>query len=134
MNISLRSFVESTLSEIVYGIEDARRKIEAQGFSSDLVNPELSSYPGRSSVGAGLVRTHDHPGKDPDKPGRYAQFVKFDVAIQVTEEAAGDVSGVAGFQIGVVSLKAGADKSAKEAHAYTSRVEFHVPLRLSQRR
>ena len=133
MTVPLRSFIAQSLTEIIAGVRDAKTQLaDREGLDAGIINPPLSSFPGKSSETAGLVRTFDHPGKDRDNPGRYAQFVRFSVAVHVTESKAREASGEGGFQIGVFSLKAGAGGEASHEQQIVNRIEFSVPIRLGE--
>ena len=132
MSIPLRAFIATSLIEILEGVRDAKEKARAAGLSEDLINPDLSSFPGGSSADAGMVRAYDHPGKDRSVPGRYAQFVRFDVAVQVREASEDSVGGQAGFKIGVVSLGASGEMTSANSLQTTSRIEFSVPIRFGE--
>jgi len=108
--MELKDFVAQTLTQIIEGVRQSQANASAHGA---LVNPHLNPMSGKSS---------DHGFLN--CPEGFAQVVKFDVALTVTE-GTGTKAGIGVFA-GPVSL--GSSGQSNSSNSSISRVQFNVPV------
>tara|TARA_B100000929_G_scaffold290970_1_gene286910 strand:+ start:512 stop:922 length:411 start_codon:yes stop_codon:yes gene_type:complete len=113
--MDLKDFVAQTLSQIVQGVEQARGEI------GDLA--EVGGLP------KGLPEGANRQLVNLDHGNGVAQLINFDVALTVESSTAGE--GEAGAGIGGW-LKVGGSAKHDSSTSSVSRIEFCVPLKLSQ--
>ena len=104
--MDLKTFVSTTLQEIVAGISEAKAAIE-QIDSSARINPTMRSHNSQRSA-----ITNEKP-------------VEFDVAVTVSEEAGG--GGKAGVKIASL-FEVGGEAKSRSASETVSRIKFSVGL------
>ena len=114
--MDLQEFIKQSLVQIVAGIVDAQKEVEANGAT---INPSgLILVPEKVS---GHARTDD---------GNVTQNIEFDVAVTSTE-GTGSKGGV-GIAIGVVAL--GTQANSQQSSQAVSRLRFTVPILLPTQR
>ncbi len=101
--MTLREFVSVTLTDIVYGVEDARSS-----------NQKIAPTVVQGDTNLQVV---------PASNGR-AFLVDFDVAVTISKTT--DVSGKGGVHVHV--FEAGVDGATSTEHTTVSRIKFRVPV------
>ena len=108
--MELKEFVAQTLTQIIDGVVQSQTNAIAHGA---LVNPHLNPMSGKNSE-HGFLQCLEG----------FAQVVKFDVALTVTE-GTGTKGGIGVFA-GPVNL--GTSGQSSNSNSSVSRVQFNVPL------
>jgi hypothetical protein len=113
MEMKLQKFVAEAISEIIFGVQEAKDKTRQ---TSAKVNPELVGD-AKDFSQTGILRTSS---------GESATVVEFDLAVTITEGTgtSGNIGVVAGF------FKLGSHGQSKNENISLSRIRFKIPLTL----
>ena len=114
--MDLKQFVSETLVQILDGISEARQKATLQKSDAE-VAPRIRTQ-GTNFINSGMVTSGGHA----------VQFVKFDVALTVTE-GTGTKGGI-GVVAGVLNL--GTTGQSQSENSSVTRVQFDVPIIFSK--
>ena len=111
--MDLRQFVSETLTQILDGVEDARKKCDARTIAPQM----MADLPGGDGFGRDAI------------DGNALFLVDFDVAVTAEEMKAQEMK--AG--ISVVGFgAAGGDSATSKRNENVSRIRFKVPVRLNK--
>ncbi len=115
MVMTLKDFIGEALSEIIFGIDEAKKRLEQSGRSHWVSAPI-------AAVGAGhAIHDSDVAVWMPDgKSFNKANLVRFDVAVHATKSTKAG----GGVKVTVVQLGGGLSKE----QAAISRIQFDIPL------
>jgi len=114
--VELRDFVSETLTQIIDGLDDAKKRIDNEQV---IISPRISNTFGFKGV-TGIVPSAD------DAP---AIMINFDVSLSTTEGS--DTKGGIGVVTGIVALGSSGQSSSETASL--SRVQFGIPVILQRK-
>jgi hypothetical protein len=117
--MTLKDFIGEALSEIIFGIDEAKKRLEPTGRDHWISAPI-------AAVGAGqAIHDTDVAVWMPDGTSvNKANLVRFDVAVHATESKKGG----GGVEVAVVNV--GGELSKEEAAV--SRIQFDIPLIIAE--
>ena len=118
MAMTLKEFIGEALSEIILGIDEAKKRLKPSDRSHWVSAPI-------AAVGKGeAIHDTDVAVWLPDGQVNKANLVRFDVAVHATESSKG------GGGIGVAVVQVGGERSKEQAAV--SRIQFDIPLIIAE--
>ncbi len=119
MVMTLKDFVGEALSEIIFGIDEAKKRLE-QSDRSHWVSAPIAAVGAGQAIHDTDVAVWMPDGESVNK----ANLVRFDVAVHATESKKGG----GGVKVAIVQLGGGLSKE----QAAISRIQFDIPLILAE--
>jgi hypothetical protein len=116
--MELRDFVSETILQIVNGVMDAQSRVDSPGV---IISPKISTNLNYAS-------DHGYLWAGSADKGGYAQILKFDVALTVSE----GTDKKAGIGVFAAAVSIGGSGSSSATQSSVSRIQFSVPLVLPQ--
>ena len=119
MIMTLKDFVGDALSEIIFGIDEAKKRLEQSG-RSHWVSAPIAAVGAGQAIHDSDVAVYMPDGMSLNK----ANLVRFDVAVHATESSKGG----GGVKVAIVQLEGGLSRE----QAAISRIKFDIPLIIAE--